>query len=340
MTNDDFFMGESAPVSTLNTAREVRQGSRNMTEREQQLIHDIVIERKSCDSFDSNESEMYDTVVSLKGGIRRNVTDPHNIHQMEQLVFVDPIFQRHRKQPTSRLVTVSANQFVSYTTSMGNNTEKLSILLLSGGTTTTSTTPILTPMNHSSSASSVCTSQDLYLNNDDAVRESLCQARQALSEKCDNKNHLSEPLDTATNITVTSSTGMEGYSADKTRASLRMYQSLCDRERENRLLDDHDAIIAKMVMGSSRCKVKPSSSSSSSSFNSFSSSTPELPSATSIIGKRRWQSTLSSYHRAIVFFMSTSVRGGKGRVKVVVDDRPTVTERSTLFSTGWVASST
>ena len=145
MTNDDFFMGESAPVSTLNTAREVRQGSRNMTEREQQLIHDIVIERKSCDSFDSNESEMYDTVVSLKGGIRRNVTDPHNIHQMEQLVFVDPIFQRHRKQPTSRLVTVSANQFVSYTTSMGNNTEKLSILLLSGGTTTTSTTPILTP---------------------------------------------------------------------------------------------------------------------------------------------------------------------------------------------------
>ena len=185
----------------------------------------------------------------------------------------------------------------------------------------------------------MCTSQDLYLNNDDAVRESLCQARQALSEKCDNKNHLSEPLDTATNITVTSSTGMEGYSADKTRASLRMYQSLCDRERENRLLDDHDAIIAKMVMGSSRCKVKPTSSSSSS-FNSFSSSTPELPSATSIIGKRRWQSTLSSYHRAIVFFMSTSVRGGKGRVKVVVDDRPTVTERSTLFSTGWVASST
>ena len=322
MANDDefFFMGESAPVSTVTTARELRQCSRIMNEREQRLIHDVGLAIQSFESFTSNESEMYDAVVSLKGGIRRNVTDAHNIHQMEQLIFVDPIFQRHRKQP---------NHFVSYSTSMRNTTEKVSPLLLSGDIT-----PLLTPMNRSSSISSVCTSQDLYLNTDenDSVRESLCQTRQTLSEKCDIKNRLSETLDTASSIiTVTS--------PDITHASTIMYQSLCDRERENRLLDDHDAIIAKMVMGSSRCKVKPSSSSSSSSFNSFSSSTPELPSATSIIGKR-WQSTLSSYHRAIVFFMSTSVRGGKGRVKVVVDDRPTVTERSTLFSTGWVASST
>ena len=340
MANDDefFFMGESAPVSTVTTARELRQCSRIMNEREQRLIHDVGLAIQSFESFTSNESEMYDAVVSLKGGIRRNVTDAHNIHQMEQLVFVDPIFQRHRKQPTSRLVTVSANQFVSYSTSMRNTTEKVSPLLLSGDIT-----PILTPMNRSSSISSVCTSQDLYLNTDenDSVRESLCQTRQTLSEKCDIKNRLSETLDTASSIiTVTS--------PDITHASTIMYQSLCDRERENRLLDDHDAIIAKMVMGSSRCKVKPTSSSttstsSTSSSTSFSSTTAAsatgLPSATSIIGKR-WQSTLSTYHRAIALFMSTSVRDGKGHAKVVVDDRPTVTERSTFFSTGWVTSST
>ena len=272
----DFFLGESAPVSALNTARidTGRHSARDKlpnSAKERRLTQEFVPqgnyikENQSNQSFDSHQSELYDIVVPLDCGIRRNAMDSHDIQEIEKLVFQDPIFQRHRKQPpssSSPLIVVQNNcsmnncsdafavhseQFIVFTNSMGNNNETLSILP-SGDIT-----PILTPfVGISHSTSFVGLTNDFGLPKDDAVHESILQARQALSEKF--PNQVSE---TTTNLEDNISSASESkVPSEKSQTPTRIHQSLCDNESDNQPLDD-DAIIAKMIMGSCRRQLKP-----------------------------------------------------------------------------------
>ena len=274
--DSDFFLGESAPVSALNTARidTGRHSARDKlpnSAKERRLTQEFVPqgnyikENQSNQSFDSHQSELYDIVVPLDCGIRRNAMDSHDIQEIEKLVFQDPIFQRHRKQPpssSSPLIVVQNNcsmnncsdafavhseQFIVFTNSMGNNNETLSILP-SGDIT-----PILTPfVGISHSTSFVGLTNDFGLPKDDAVHESILQARQALSEKF--PNQVSE---TTTNLEDNISSASESkVPSEKSQTPTRIHQSLCDNESDNQPLDD-DAIIAKMIMGSCRRQLKP-----------------------------------------------------------------------------------
>ena len=342
--HDEFFMGESAPVSELNTARDMMgRMSQIHTARERRLSQDgvprgyVIKENQSTQSFDSNQSELYDVVVPLISGIRRNAMDSHDISTIETLVFTDPIFQRHRKQSavpfivvsdndamnsttsSSDTITVSPTQIVSCTNFLEDDTATLS-MLPSGDIT-----PTLTPFQDISTNDSLVRT---HYPNGDAVLASISQASQTLLEKFDiATTNLDDNI-----VTFASMDVPEENSPDITHSSTIMYQSLCDRERENRLLDDHDAIIAKMIMGSSRCKVKPSSSSSSSSFSSSSLSTAgAVPSASLISkgtirklvegGNSPFRTVLYRIYRAILMKMSLSVIVDDGdSAKVVVDD--------------------
>ena len=186
-------------------------------------------------------------------------------------------------------------------------------------------TPTLTPFQDISTNDSLVRT---HYPNGDAVLASISQASQTLLEKFDiATTNLDDNI-----VTFTSMDVPEENSPDITHSSTIMYQSLCDRERENRLLDDHDAIIAKMIMGSSRCKVKPSSSSSSSSFSSSSLSTAgAVPSASLISkgtirklvegGNSPFRTVLYRIYRAILMKMSLSVIvDDEDSAKVVVDD--------------------
>ena len=317
--HDDFFLGESAPVSAMNTARDTGRLSQihsardklPNSARERRTTQDIIKqgsikEIPSNQSFDSNQNELNDVIVPLKGGIRRNVMEK-DIQRIEQLVFTDAIFDRHRKQPSPLIVVqknfavnpvaefaMNSDHFVPCTNPTENCTETLSILP-SGDVTPTLHTPVLA---HSSKD---------HDPNVDVVYQSIIQASQALQS--------SEKFDT------TVANLEENESTTKTCAPIRVNQTLGDN--------------AKMIMGSCRRQLNTSSSSSVA-------AEPEAPSSSlvrkSTFGKvigggggsttscQTSQPPIQSSSRGLLaFFLATTVLGSNGgrsggSAKIVVDD--------------------
>ena len=228
--------------------------------------------------------------------------DSQDIHQIEKLVFTDPIFQRHRKQPPPPPIIIAQNncaannnsdQFISFTNSMGQNNETLSILP-SGDVT-----PILTPfLGISHTTSFLRSSNDFDPPKDDAIYESILQARQALSEKF--PTQMSE---TATNFedNITSASESQQGPSDKSQAPTRIHHYLYD----NQPMDDDDAIIAKMIMGSCRRQLKPTSA-------------PLAPKG--IFGKLFGGKNTSQCRKSHAMRTAKTLHGGKSSVKVVVGD--------------------